>query len=87
MASPTGPLTFINQTGHENKGTEIAVKVFMLAADKEIKEKVIMVSQEAKEIVGILMESDVYFELSLQERLSLIKRILSTSLSEPQRLA
>ncbi|NOZ26250.1 MAG: hypothetical protein GXO94_09205 [Nitrospirae bacterium] len=59
----------------------------MLAADKEIKEKVIMVSQEAKEIVGILMESDVYFELSLQERLSLIKRILSTSLSEPQRLA
>ena len=38
-----------------------------------------MVSREAKEIVGILMESNVYFELSLRERLSLIKHILSTS--------
>jgi len=46
-----------------------------------------MVSQEAKEIVGILMESNVYFELSLRERLCLIKHILSTSLSETQRPA
>ncbi len=46
-----------------------------------------MVSREAKEIVGILMESNVYFELSLRERLSLIKHILSTSQAKPQRPA
>ncbi|VAX34533.1 hypothetical protein MNBD_NITROSPIRAE03-1526 [hydrothermal vent metagenome] len=44
-----------------------------------------MVSREAKEIVGILMESNVYFELNLRERLSLIKHILSTSRTEPRK--
>ncbi|MEC4684929.1 MAG: hypothetical protein VST71_04245 [Nitrospirota bacterium] len=46
-----------------------------------------MVLREAKEIVGILMESNVYFELSLRERLRLIKHILSTSRTETQRPA
>ncbi len=46
-----------------------------------------MVLREAKELVGILMESNVYFELSLRERLHLIKHILSTSRTETQRPA
>ncbi|NOY39800.1 MAG: hypothetical protein GXO95_06155 [Nitrospirae bacterium] len=46
-----------------------------------------MVSREAKEIVGILMESNVYFELSLRERLNLIKHLLSTSQANTQRPA
>jgi hypothetical protein len=32
-----------------------------------------------KEIVGILMESTFYFELSLRERYCLVQRILSMS--------
>ncbi len=74
-----GLLNSLNRIRLSRHGTEIAFKFFMLAADNVIKERDMMVSQEAKEIVGILMESSVYFELSLEERLYLIKRILSDS--------
>ncbi len=38
-----------------------------------------MVAGQAKELVGILMESSLYFELTPEERLSLLKHILRTS--------
>ncbi|MGD1075902.1 MAG: hypothetical protein ABR903_07480 [Thermodesulfovibrionales bacterium] len=38
-----------------------------------------MDSTRMKEIVGILMESTFYFDLSLRERYCLVQRILSIS--------
>jgi len=38
--------------------------------------------EKYREIVGILMESTFYFELSLLERHSLIKHLLSTRLRQ-----
>jgi hypothetical protein len=35
-----------------------------------------------KEIVGILMESSIYFELTLQERHGLVRHILEISSSQ-----